>query len=146
MPRQSKVFWPGALIPAILSLAATALLTCALQGCASTNAVSAAATRDQKAYALYGTFVVVEEQAAKLVTDPNIPASVKGAVRASDSKAKPTADTLVKALHQYDAAVAAVKAGGADSALGVAAANLDLWIGQATTDISALVAAVQGTP
>lgn len=145
MLRQAKVFWPGAVLPSMGALALIALLGGALSACQSTNALAAANTRDQKAYAVYGTFVVIEEQAATLVTSPATPAALRAAIRSADAKAKPTADTLKKALVQYDAAFAAVKAGASsDTALGVAAANLDLWITQATTDVNTLVNIVKG--
>lgn len=144
MLRQPSLFWLGLSGPA-LALALGVAGAFALHGCAS-NPVAAANTLDQKAYAIYGTFVIVEEQGAKLVSDPTTPAAIKAAIRSTDARAKPTADALTTALHQYDTAVASVKAGGPGTAgaLSTAQANLTTWIAQASTDVNALVAAVKG--
>lgn len=126
---------------------AAGIVALSMSGCQSTNAIAAANTPDQKAYALYGTFVILEEQAATLMTNPATSPKLRSAVRVADARAKPSADALVKALKDYEAAAAEVKAGGTGAAalLTTATVNLNTWIGTATTDISTLVSAVKGT-
>lgn len=71
-----------------------------LTGCAS-NPFNTAKTVEQKSYALYGTFVIVEEQAAVLMGYADVPASVKRAMQRADARAKPAADELKKAVDAY---------------------------------------------
>jgi hypothetical protein len=126
-------------------MACFALAALDLPGCAN-NPVTAAKTSAQRAYALYGLFVIVEEQGAQTVLDPNVPPEIKRAIRTADAKAKPTADTLQVMLQQYQAAQAAVASGsGSADQLAIANANLSQWITQAETDINALVTAVHNT-
>lgn len=65
-----------------------------LSGC---KVLQAGDTIEQKSYALYGSFVVFEEQAAKLVQEPEVPESIKEVLRDADSEAKPLADALLDA-------------------------------------------------
>lgn len=53
-------------------------------------------TVEQKAFETYGTFVVAEEAAAELMSDPDIPDQVKLAIQVADRVAKPSADTLLE--------------------------------------------------
>ncbi len=105
--RRSRV-WSGMRIGvASFMLGFVALTVPFLGGCASVqevNAVAAADTLEQRAFALYGSFVVVEEQAAVLVRDKAVPKSVRKAVQAADAKAKPLADRLRTLAIQLNAA------------------------------------------
>lgn len=121
-----------------------ALIVLTLLGCATTNPVGAATDLSQRVYALYGTFVITEEQAAQLATDPATPVPVKIALRAADAKAKPTADALVHALHDYQTASDTLHtATGSSQQLALATVNLNTWIAQAQNDVTALVSAVK---
>jgi len=111
-------------------------------GCA-TNPVNTAQTLDQKAYAVYGAFVVMEESAARLKQDATVVTEVKQALTAADARAKPSADALLQAIQDYDSAATALKAGsGTASALTITTANLKTWLERATADTDALINAV----
>lgn len=78
-----------------------------LGGCGTVqevNAVATASTLEQRAFALYGTFVVLEEQAAVLVRDRSIPKDVRKAIQRADKIAKPLADRLRGLAVQLNAA------------------------------------------
>lgn len=68
----------------------------ALSACTA-NPVKEAETFEQKAYALYGTYVIFQEKAAELVQDTTVPEKVKGGLRAADRVAYPVAESLVDA-------------------------------------------------
>lgn len=140
--QRSRVVTTLLVIPAFIVVAVTVLA----HGCASSNPVAAASDTPQRAYALYGTFVVVEEQAARLMPDPNISASVKNTIRRADARAKPSADALLQALLQYEHVVAQVKAGQTTTdMIAIADQNLATWVTQTTQDIQTLIGAVKGT-
>jgi hypothetical protein len=86
-------------------LLATMAAALALAACA---ALKTAETPAQKAYALYGTFVAVEEAAADLVVQPSTPAHVKAAIKKADAVAKPAADAMVQAARTYVSAKAEI--------------------------------------
>jgi hypothetical protein len=115
-----------------------------LSGCKSTP-VSEAKTVDAKAYALYGTFVAIEEQASVLVQSTATPIDVKIAIRKADSAVKPVADALLAASREYLRIKAEVAAGqtSADK-LALATVNLERWVKEATPLINNLIAAVGG--
>lgn len=144
MPRTHRPFWPGlALLTLWPGIVLLELSVCQAIGCAS-NPVAAAQDSEQRAYALYGTFVIVEEQAAKLISSPQVPNQIVSAIKLADSRAKPSADALVQAVRDYDDASHQLKAGsGSADKVNIASANLLKWVSQAQTDVSALVAAVK---
>jgi len=144
MLRSHRFFMPGFASVFAVMFAFTLVTVSCIPGC-KMNPVSTAQTLDQKAYAVYGTFVVMEESAAGLKRDPNVAPQVKLKLVAADARAKPSADALLRALRDYDAATLALKAGdGTASQLSIATANLNTWIAQATADVDALVTAVHG--
>lgn len=63
----------------------------------SVNPVKQADTFEQKAYALYGTYVIFQGKAAELVDDATVPERVKQGLRDADKKAYPVAESLVDA-------------------------------------------------
>lgn len=79
-------------IKTLLAVFATATLLAACQG--FPNPFKSAETSEQKAFALYGTFVAVEELAADLVENPDVPDSVKEEIRDLDAAVKPLADRV----------------------------------------------------
>lgn len=81
-----------AFVPAVLLLC--------LAACASINPLGYAESAEQKAYALYGTFVVFEEQAAKAYADPVTPVKAKQALSRADRVAKPAVDALMIAARE----------------------------------------------
>lgn len=144
MIRQRVSFAP--LLMGIILCASIAGLL--VHGCAS-NPVSAAQDPSQRAYAIYGEFVLIEEIGAKLVRDPTVPASWKIAIRRADAKAKPTADALAQAWNDYQSASNTLKQSASDGTaadLAAVTANLTQWITQAERDVSALATAVKTSP
>lgn len=79
-----------------LTTALLVVVAVALQACASLNPVSHAKTTEQRAYALYGEFVVIEEQAAVAAQSADVPSAVRQSIVAADVVAKPIADELLK--------------------------------------------------
>lgn len=77
---------------AVAVLAAPMLLT----GC-PINPVRQAETFEQKAFALYGTYVIFQGKAAELVQDPVTSERVKQGLRDADKAAYPVAESLVDA-------------------------------------------------
>jgi hypothetical protein len=78
-----KAAWVG--VVAVLMTACTA------------NPVSQADTFEQKAYALYGIYVIAQGRAATLSRDASVPQSVKDALVEADRTAYPVAESLVDA-------------------------------------------------
>lgn len=74
-------------------------------GC--TNPAVKPETLEQKAFLAYGTFVVLEEQAAKVYADEAVPPDIKAAIQAADSAAKPAADAMLEAALALEAMRAA---------------------------------------
>ena len=125
------------------ALVLTVLAT--LGACASLNPVSKADTAEQKAYALYGTFVVFEEQAAKLVSSSEVPENVKQALRDADKAAKPAADSLLDGVQQVLTVKRELAAGTTtNEKLSIAVANLAGWYASAKPKVESLVSAVKG--
>lgn len=77
-------------------LAATAAMTIFLVGC-PTNPIRQAESFEQKAFALYGTYVIFQGKAAELVQDAATPERVKQGLRDADKVAYPVAESLVDA-------------------------------------------------
>lgn len=67
-----------------------------LAGC-PINPVKQAETFEQKAFALYGTYVIFQGKAAELVQDATVPERVKQGLRDADKVAYPVAESLVDA-------------------------------------------------
>lgn len=120
------------------------ICTLAVVGCASQKALLAEAqTPEEKAYALYGSFVVYEEVAATVVQDATTPASVKDALKKVDETAKPAADAMQDAARTVIKVQAQLAAGGTpEQKLQVVTDNLISWIVEAEPKIVALQCAV----
>lgn len=129
----------------ILAVVLTAVATLALVACGTLNPVAHAQTTEQKAYALYGEFVVIEEQAAEVAKSSEVSASIKLSIAAFDAAAKEAADSLL------DAAVL-VKSVRDDLARGktteekllIATANLERWRGELEPKLLRLASAIKG--
>jgi hypothetical protein len=116
----------------------------ALGACASLNPFSAAKTTEQKSYALYGTFVIFEQQGAKLIQSPEIPNSVKRAIQQADAVAKPSIDQLKVAADSLLSIKLQLQAGTSDKEkLTIAATNLKKWYDDAVPKVRCLVIVVQ---
>lgn len=119
--------------------------TFALSACGTLNPLSHAQTAEQKAYALYGEFVVVEEQAAAAVQDPAVPSNVRHAIAAADAAAKPVADELLKTAAVVKGIREDLAAGKTtEEKLVVATANLQRWYTELSQQLPRLADAVRG--
>lgn len=96
-------------------------------------------TLEQKAFGLYGTFVVAEEAAAKLVADPSVPEEAKVALRQADAVAKPAADLMQAAALQ----VSELRKADDPEALKDALQTLDFVMQEARVKIVHLIATVR---
>jgi len=96
--RPTPVFLWGALIP--LSIWLICLWAILAVGCSSTP-VALAQTPLQRAYALYGEFVVAEEAAADLRQRGLLYGAPLKGVQQADALAKPLADALLQATRDY---------------------------------------------
>lgn len=76
-------------------LIATAAM--AIFAACTANPVKQAETFEQKAFALYGTYVIFQGKAAELVQDAATPDRVKQGLRDADKVAYPVAESLVDA-------------------------------------------------
>jgi len=114
-----------------------------LCACAA-NPVADAQTPEQKAFALYGTFVVFEEEGAKLVASTEIPDTAKQAIRVADAKAKPVADNLYQAAQTVVEIKNQLSGKDANTDLATANANLLNWYSQLQPLYTNLVTAVKG--
>lgn len=115
-------------------------------GCAL-NPFSSAKTLEQKSYALYGSFVIFEEQAAELIQSPSVPNSVKAKIKAADAVAKPAADQLKVAADSLIAAKRELDAGATTKdKVKIAAANLSTWYYDAAPKIKCLINVVEDKP
>jgi hypothetical protein len=68
-----------------------------LAGCETVqavNAVAAAESTEQRGFALYGTYVVLQERAAELVRDRSIPKAVRKRIQDADRIAYPLAERV----------------------------------------------------
>lgn len=73
------------------------LITLAITTACTTNPVSEAQTFEQKAYALYGVYVISQGKAAALYADPAMPENVKEALKQGNNATYPVAESLVTA-------------------------------------------------
>ena len=80
-----------------------------LAACPSIEPVQRAETPEQKAFALYGTFVIMQEQGAKIVLDETTPAAVVRAIQAADRVAHPASKVLNAAAQQLQIARARLR-------------------------------------
>ena len=121
------------------------IIAFALQACAAYNPVSKAETTEQRAYAIYGTFVIVEEAAAELIASGTLSDDTVLAIAAADERAKPTADLLIEALEEYLVIKAQLAAGeSTQEQLDIAVTNLNLWVERVVPLVNTLRAAVEG--
>lgn len=143
-----RFFWLGAapvLLTTVFCLLALSLFVGHLSGCAGTP-LSSGQDVSQRAYALYGTFVIVEEQGARLVQDTTVTSAIRHSIQTADAHAKPIADALASALRSYENVTAGLKTGETTTAqLATTNANLGDQIQQASGAIQSLVTAVHST-
>lgn len=118
-------------------------LLLSLSACASINPFSPAKSLEQKSYALYGSFVIFEEQGAKLMSAPEVPNGAKRCIQRLDAVAKPAVDKLKIAADSLITVKRALDAGTGDKAkVEIAVKNLSTWYYDATPKVKALISAV----
>lgn len=133
-PRQLVALWLAAAL-AILA------------GCATnpTEPYKAAELPEQKAFAIYGVFVIYEEQGAALVEDPRTLEPVKKAIKTVDAKAKPVVDAMLdSALLVMDVRSKLAKGETTVDKLVIASQNLEHWLNQAKPLVDSMVNIVNG--
>lgn len=121
------------------------LAAVALVGCAG-SPIKVAQTTEQKAYALYGTFVIAEEQAAKLTAPTsNLSPAAKTAIIAASQRAQPAMDVVLLGISQYEAARADFEAAKIDKpAFQVVVDKLGGWVAQAQALVGPLLISLKG--
>lgn len=121
------------------------LVALLLQACSSFNPVKKADTAEQRAYALYGTFVILEEQAANLIDTGTLSNNAVIAIANADNRAKPAADSLQDAIAQYEQIKAQFASGQTTrDQVDIAATNLEGWIDEASPLIETFRKTVEG--
>jgi len=117
----------------------------ALAGCQSANPIKAAETTEQRAYAAYGTFVIVQEKAADLVEQQNIPRSVRLQIIQAEERAKPVADSLLDAYTEFLVVRAEFEAGQtSEQRFVIASERLDDWVTQLAPLVNELIRNIKG--
>ncbi len=117
----------------------------ALQACAITDPIAKAETTEQRAFATYGTFVIIEEQAAKLVSSGQLSDSAVRAIARADAQVKSVADSLLNATLEFTVIRAEFEAGETGEERFVRAMNeLNSWVERARPLIANLITAVRG--
>ena len=121
------------------------LLLIGLQGCVASNPLAQAETVEQKAYAAYGTFVIAEEQAAKLVSSGQLNNSQIIAIGKADERAKAVVDDLIAAVLEFEEIQEEFKRFGTGEQRYINAMNsLNNWTARLVPLINNLLAAIQG--
>ncbi len=121
------------------------VLALALVGCAG-SPLKVAQTTEQKAYALYGTFVIAEEQAAKLTAPTsNLSPAAKTAIIAASQRAQPAMDVVLAGISQYETARADFEAAKIDKpTFQVVVDKLGGWVTQAQALVATLLVSLKG--
>ena len=89
--------------------------------------------------------MIFEEQAAKLVQSPEVPANVKQALRDADKAAKPAADAVLDGVQTVLTVRRQLLAGETtEERLAIAVSNLNLWYSTARPKVEQLVKVVKG--
>jgi hypothetical protein len=92
-PKESGFVRVAILLP--LALGTLILLV----GC-TVNPMKEAETSEQKAYALYGVYVISQGKAAALFQDPSVPEKAKQALKIANDRSYPVAEGLVDAANE----------------------------------------------
>jgi len=105
------------------------VIVLALQACGAANAVKRAETVEQKAYAAYGEFVIVSEQAAKLVSSGQLDNRSIIAIGRAEEAAKEVADPLIELTVEFEAIRKEYLAGGTGEIRFISTMNnLNNWV------------------
>lgn len=115
-----------------------------LSGCAGYNPVAVAQTPEQKADAVYATFVLFEQRAVSLAERSGTPQSVINSLARADRVVKPIMDSLQAAVSEVERVRADIATGGdsTQDMLVVVTLNLEKWLIEAAPALQALIDAV----
>lgn len=116
---KSRLEAGDALRAAALALALAATPACASLDLGQTrieNPAAAAATLDQRAYAVLHSYAAVIEEATDIVRDPRVPMGFKRALGQAERAATPAAETLEIAVAAYVSARADFEAAASETA------------------------------
>ena len=120
------------------------LLAVFVQGCANVNPIAAAETPEQRAYAIYGTFVIFSEKAADLAENAALPRSVRLGLVEAEEDARPVVDSMLEVLEEYETIRAQVDAGETgEERFVIVASNLNSWVDRVAPLVEGLVTAVK---
>lgn len=120
------------------------LVALGLQACASVNPIAAAETTEQRAYAMYGTFVIASEKAADLAENASLPRSVRLGLVDAEEDARPVVESMLEVLAEYETIRAQVDAGEtSEDRLVIVANNLNSWVDRVAPLINRLISRVQ---
>ncbi len=121
------------------------VIVLALQACGAANAIKRAETVEQKAYASYGEFVIVSEQAAKLVSSGQLDNRSIIAIGRAEEAAKEVADPLIELTVEFEAVRAEFEAGGVGQDRFISAMNnLNSWAERLVPLVANLQSAKEG--
>lgn len=116
----------------------------AMQGCTSANPIKAAETNEQRAYAIYGTFVIFSEKAADLAENPSLPRNVRLSLVEAEEDASPIVDGMLEVFAEYQVIEAEFKAGmTTEERFLTVANNLNSWVNRVAPLVNRLVARVE---
>ncbi len=118
-----------------------------ITGCAtlaSIDPIGAAKTVEQRAYGVYGTYVIFQERAVPIVRDKKIPITIRRRIQQADRIVKPSADVVLATVKELSQARAAYQAGlDTKERITILVTRLESGISTLTPKVQALVAAVQ---
>lgn len=118
----------------------------AMSNCAVVDPLRQAETTGQRAYALYGTYVIFVEKAADIVESPNVPPTLKLRLIAAEEKAAPIVESLIEVLFEYERIEREVKAQTTPpERLLAVSRNLETMLLEATPLIEVLINTVRGS-
>ena len=109
------------------------LILVVVASCASINPVGKAETLEQKAYAVYGTYVVFAEKAADLAENDALPRSIRLGLVNAEERASPVVISLLNAAEDMQALNNSTTR-----------TSLESWIDRALPLINDLVRSVKG--
>lgn len=112
---------------------APVLMLLILGACASINPVKQAETLEQKAYAVYGTYVVFAEKAADLAENDALSRSIRLGLVNAEGRASPVIASLLDAVQEMQILNNSTTR-----------TSLESWIGRALPLINDLVRSVKG--
>jgi len=105
----------------------------ALVACESINPVGKAETLEQRAFAVYGTYVIFAEQAADLAENDALPRSVRLALVTAEERTSPVIESLLNAVQDLQALNSSTTR-----------TSLESWVDRALPLVNDLVRSVRG--